>query len=177
MNSLLLALLPLSKKGGGWTTGAISGALIMDAKLKLTFAGVALAGVAAVATLSRDEIAPSDPGVLRATGFLVRNHFRLDRNVPLMASVDHTARAFLGLTFDCARCHEHDVVLPRLDTHHIEHAHRSSEPCRRLGSLQLHTGETLTALVKLASTNGLESVLARIGRADSTYDPAPSLPI
>ena len=57
--------------------------------------------------LAGDEIAPSDPEVLKATGFLVRNRYRLDRNVPLMASVDHVGRAFLGLTFDCARCHEH----------------------------------------------------------------------
>ena len=57
--------------------------------------------------LAGDEIAPSDPKVLRATGFLVRNRYRLDRNVPLMATVEHTGRAFLGLTMDCARCHEH----------------------------------------------------------------------
>lgn len=57
--------------------------------------------------LAGDEIAPSDPDILSATGFLVRNRYRLDRNVPMMASVEHTGRAFLGLTFDCARCHEH----------------------------------------------------------------------
>ncbi|MCH7727615.1 MAG: DUF1549 domain-containing protein [Planctomycetes bacterium] len=57
--------------------------------------------------LAGDEIAPSDPDVLRATGFLARNHFRLDRNVPLSMSVEHTSRAFLGLTLECSRCHDH----------------------------------------------------------------------
>ena len=57
--------------------------------------------------LAADEISPGDRDALRATGFLVRNRYRLDRNVPLMATVEHTGRAFLGLTLDCARCHEH----------------------------------------------------------------------
>ncbi len=57
--------------------------------------------------IAGDEIAPGDPDTIRATGFLARNHFRLDRNVPLMASVEHTSRAFLGLTLECSRCHEH----------------------------------------------------------------------
>ena len=60
-----------------------------------------------VEMLAGDELAPSDPDILRATGFLVRNRYRLDRNVPLSASVEHTGRAFIGLTLECARCHEH----------------------------------------------------------------------
>lgn len=57
--------------------------------------------------LAGDEIAPSDPEIVRATGYLARNHFRLDSNVPLTMSVEHTSRAFLGLTFECSRCHDH----------------------------------------------------------------------
>ena len=57
--------------------------------------------------LAADEIAPLDPAALRATGFLVRNWFRYNRNVWLENAVEHTGKAFLGLTMNCARCHDH----------------------------------------------------------------------
>ena len=60
-----------------------------------------------VEMLAADEAAPRDPEALRATGFLVRNWFRYNRNVWLEATVEHTGKAFLGLTLNCARCHEH----------------------------------------------------------------------
>ena len=60
-----------------------------------------------VEMLAADEIAPLDTDALRATGFLVRNWFRYNRNVWLEASVEHTGKAFLGLTLNCAKCHEH----------------------------------------------------------------------
>ncbi len=57
--------------------------------------------------LAGDEIAPTDPKVLRATGYLVRNWFKFNRDVWLDRSVEHTAKAFLGVTLNCARCHDH----------------------------------------------------------------------
>jgi hypothetical protein len=57
--------------------------------------------------LAGDELAPDDPDTLRATGFLARNWFLFNRNVWLDNTVEHTAKAFLGLTMNCARCHEH----------------------------------------------------------------------
>ena len=57
--------------------------------------------------LSGDELAPEDPDTVRATGFLVRNWDIFNRNVWLSSTVEHTARAFLGLTLQCARCHDH----------------------------------------------------------------------
>jgi len=57
--------------------------------------------------LAGDEIAPTDPKVLRATGFLVRNWFKFNRDVWLDRSIEHTAKAFLGVTLNCARCHDH----------------------------------------------------------------------
>lgn len=57
--------------------------------------------------LAGDELAPDDPETLRATGFLVRNWFKFNRNVWLDNTVEHTGKAFLGLTFNCARCHDH----------------------------------------------------------------------
>ncbi len=44
---------------------------------------------------------------LRATGFLVRNWYKFNRNVWLEDTVEHTAKAFLGLTLNCAKCHDH----------------------------------------------------------------------
>ncbi|HUY92299.1 MAG TPA: PSD1 and planctomycete cytochrome C domain-containing protein [Pirellulales bacterium] len=60
-----------------------------------------------VEMLAGDELAPDDPATLRATGFLARNWFKFNRNVWLDNTVEHTAKAFLGLTMNCARCHDH----------------------------------------------------------------------
>lgn len=60
-----------------------------------------------VEMLAGDEVAPDDPATLRATGYIVRNWFRYNRNVWLDNSVEHTSKAFLGITMNCARCHDH----------------------------------------------------------------------
>ena len=60
-----------------------------------------------VEMLAGDEVAPDDPATVRATGFLVRNWYKFNRNVWLDFTVEHTAKAFLGTTLNCARCHDH----------------------------------------------------------------------
>lgn len=57
--------------------------------------------------LAADEVAPTDEAALRATGFLARNYYKFNRDVWLDRTVEHTGKAFLGLTFNCARCHDH----------------------------------------------------------------------
>jgi hypothetical protein len=57
--------------------------------------------------LAGDELAPDDPATLRATGFLVRNWYKFSRNTWLEHTVEHTSKAFLGFTMNCARCHDH----------------------------------------------------------------------
>lgn len=60
-----------------------------------------------VEMLAADEVAPLDENAHRATGFLVRNWYKFNRNVWLDATVEHTAKGFLGITMNCARCHDH----------------------------------------------------------------------
>ena len=60
-----------------------------------------------VLMLAADEAAPEDDSSLRATGFLARNWDKFSRVRWLDNSVEHTAKAFLGLTIACARCHDH----------------------------------------------------------------------
>jgi len=60
-----------------------------------------------VEMLAGDELAPNNPEIVRATGYLARNWYMFDRNVVLKDTVDYTAMAFLGLTLKCARCHSH----------------------------------------------------------------------
>jgi hypothetical protein len=60
-----------------------------------------------VEMLAGDELAPGDPQTLRATGFLSRNYHNSNRNIWLDATVEHTAKAFLGMTINCSRCHDH----------------------------------------------------------------------
>jgi hypothetical protein len=57
--------------------------------------------------LAGDEIAPGDPDIVRATGYLARNYYMFNRNVWLQDTVEFTSAAFLGLTLKCARCHSH----------------------------------------------------------------------
>ncbi|MBT5846317.1 MAG: DUF1553 domain-containing protein [Verrucomicrobiales bacterium] len=57
--------------------------------------------------LAADELAPEDPKALRATGFLARNYFLFNRTTWLDATIEHTGKAFIGLTLNCAKCHDH----------------------------------------------------------------------
>jgi hypothetical protein len=57
--------------------------------------------------LAADELYPTDLDKLRATGFLVRQYFKFNRTSWLDETVEHTSKAMLGLTFNCAKCHDH----------------------------------------------------------------------
>src|SRR6266487_4927336 len=57
--------------------------------------------------LAADELHPNDLDKLRATGFLARNWFLFNRNQWLEETVEHVSKAFLGLTMNCAQCHDH----------------------------------------------------------------------
>jgi len=57
--------------------------------------------------LAADEFAPTDSANVVATGFLVRNFYRWNYNTWMKDNVEHTGKAFLALTFNCAHCHDH----------------------------------------------------------------------
>ncbi|WP_437204001.1 DUF1553 domain-containing protein [Planctomicrobium sp. SH664] len=57
--------------------------------------------------LAADELAPDDPDQLRATGFLARNFYIFNRTIWLDDVVTHVGKGFLGLTLNCAKCHDH----------------------------------------------------------------------
>jgi len=57
--------------------------------------------------LAGDELYPTDPAKLRATGYLARPYFLFNRTTWLDEVVEHTGKGFLGLTFNCAKCHDH----------------------------------------------------------------------
>ncbi|MCA9116659.1 MAG: DUF1549 domain-containing protein, partial [Planctomycetaceae bacterium] len=60
-----------------------------------------------VEMLAADEAAPGDLDAARATGFLARNWYKFNRDSWLDNTVEHTSKAFLGITANCARCHDH----------------------------------------------------------------------
>lgn len=60
-----------------------------------------------VEMLAADEAAPEDRDALRATGFLCRNYYLFNRTTWLDEVVEHTSRAFLGVTMQCVKCHDH----------------------------------------------------------------------
>ena len=57
--------------------------------------------------LAADELNPGDDSSVVATGFLVRNWFKWNYENWMKDNVEHTAKAFLGLTINCAQCHDH----------------------------------------------------------------------
>jgi len=57
--------------------------------------------------LAADELTPGDDDAVRGTGFLARNWYKFDRNSWLDDTIEHTSKAFLGMTMKCARCHDH----------------------------------------------------------------------
>jgi len=57
--------------------------------------------------LAGDELAPTDHDTLRATGFLARNYYLFNRTTWLDSTIEHTSKAFLGLTMNCVKCHDH----------------------------------------------------------------------
>jgi hypothetical protein len=57
--------------------------------------------------LAADEIAPEDPNVLPATGFIARNWYVFSRPETLNKLIEGTSKGFLGVTLNCARCHDH----------------------------------------------------------------------
>ena len=57
--------------------------------------------------LAADELYPNDLDRLRATGFLARQYFIFNRTTWLDGAVEHSAKAMMGLTFNCAKCHDH----------------------------------------------------------------------
>ncbi|MBL8816891.1 MAG: PSD1 domain-containing protein [Planctomyces sp.] len=57
--------------------------------------------------LAGDEFAPDDDEAGYATGYLIRNWYALNPNDWMRNNVEHAGKAFLGLTFNCAHCHDH----------------------------------------------------------------------
>ncbi len=57
--------------------------------------------------LAGDEIASDRDDRAVATGFLARNWYALNYNSWMRDNIEHTSKAFLGLTINCAHCHDH----------------------------------------------------------------------
>src|SRR5262249_45483743 len=59
-----------------------------------------------VEMLAADEVCPEEDNLV-ATGYLARNWYALNPNQWMRDNVEHTGKAFLGLTFNAAHCHDH----------------------------------------------------------------------
>ncbi len=57
--------------------------------------------------LAADELHPNDLNKLRATGYLARNFNLFNRPQWMEETVEHVSKGLLGLTMNCARCHDH----------------------------------------------------------------------
>jgi mono/diheme cytochrome c family protein len=68
--------------------------------------------------LAADELYPNDLDVMRATGYLARQYFIFNRTTWMDETVEHTAKAFLGLTLNCTKCHDHKYDPIRQDDYY-----------------------------------------------------------
>jgi hypothetical protein len=57
--------------------------------------------------LAGDELHPGDLDKIRATGYLARNFALFNRPQWMDTTVEHVGKGLLGLTMNCARCHDH----------------------------------------------------------------------
>lgn len=57
--------------------------------------------------LAADELTPLDQADLRATGYLARNYYLFNRHPWMEETIEHFGKAMLGLTTNCAKCHDH----------------------------------------------------------------------
>lgn len=57
--------------------------------------------------LAADELAPDELDSLRASGYLARNFVLFNRHQWMDETVEHLGKAMLGLTTNCAKCHDH----------------------------------------------------------------------
>jgi hypothetical protein len=57
--------------------------------------------------LAADELFPGDADAQRATGYLARSWYKFNKHIWMDNTVEHVGKAFLGLTLNCARCHDH----------------------------------------------------------------------
>ena len=70
--------------------------------------------------LAADELYPNDLDRLRASGFLARQYFKFNRTLWLDETIEHTSKAMLGLTFNCAKCHDHKYdPISQADYYHL----------------------------------------------------------
>ena len=107
--------------GTGWTSGATAtgGAWAPRSATARSTSGTGATGSSSRSTPTRattrwsarcsrpTSCIPNDLDRLRATGFLARQYFKFNRNTWLDETVEHTGKAFLGLTLNCAKCHDH----------------------------------------------------------------------
>ena len=68
--------------------------------------------------LAADELYPTDAAKLRATGYLARHYFLFNRTTWMDETIEHTGKAFLGLTTNCAKCHDHKYDPVRSDDYY-----------------------------------------------------------
>ncbi len=60
-----------------------------------------------VEMLAADELLPEDDQNIVATGYIVRSWFKWNYETWKKDLVEHTGKAFLGLTLNCSQCHDH----------------------------------------------------------------------
>src|SRR5262249_6321612 len=125
--------------------------------------------------LAGDDLAPEDPKVLRATGYLVRNYKLLSREKWMQDVVEHTFLAFQGVTLGCARCHDH-MFDPLLQKEYYQ-VRAIFEPHNvRIDRLPGQLDTAKDGLVRAFDANPEVKTVLFLRADDRTPDTSPCLP-
>ncbi|QOV89038.1 PSD1 and planctomycete cytochrome C domain-containing protein [Humisphaera borealis] len=88
-----------------WIIESLNADRPYDEMLRLMIAADEIVG--STGASSSGVATPFNTADLRAGGYLARSWFKFNKNVWMDNTVEHFGKAFLGLTLNCARCHDH----------------------------------------------------------------------
>ena len=104
------APLSLTKKARSPSFSTAPNSILATSFLEVNFQAFSIRFCSAILSSLGSASALSPGSICASTclsGFLARNYYLFNRTTWLDNTIEHTSKAFLGLTINCAKCHDH----------------------------------------------------------------------